>query len=73
MHPIGIRISLRILLINQGGRKLRPAQIVKSMSTKNTLVHVPDEVIMSKIIVIRDKKVLLDRDIAALYGETKND
>lgn len=40
------------------------------MSTNNTLVHVPDEVIMSKIIVIRDKKVLLDRDIAALYGIT---
>lgn len=38
------------------------------MTTTNSLIHVPDEVIMSKIIVIRDKKVMLDRDIAELYG-----
>jgi len=32
----------------------------------------PDEVVMSKIYVIRDVKVMLDRDLAELYGvETK--
>ena len=35
-------------------------------------VIVPDEVVMSKIYVIRDQKVMLDRDLAELYGvETK--
>jgi hypothetical protein len=33
---------------------------------------IPDEVVMSKIYVIRDVKVMLDRDLAELYGvETK--
>ena len=35
-------------------------------------VVVPDEVVMSKIYMIRDQKVMLDRDLAKLYGvETK--
>lgn len=33
---------------------------------------VPKEVIMSKILIIRDQKVIIDRDLAELYGvETK--
>lgn len=33
---------------------------------------IPDEVIMNKIYVIRDQKIMLDRDLAELYGvETK--
>lgn len=33
---------------------------------------IPDEVLMSKIYVIRDQKVMIDRDLAELYGvETK--
>jgi len=33
---------------------------------------IPDEIIQSKIIIIRSEKVLLDRDLAELYGvETK--
>lgn len=41
------------------------------MSEKNTLM-VPEEVIMSKIYLIRDQKVILDMDLAELYGvETK--
>jgi len=36
----------------------------------NTVI--PDELIMSKIHLLRSKKVMLDRDIAELYGvETK--
>ena len=35
-------------------------------------VVIPDEVVMSKIYKIRDQKVMLDRDLAKLYGvETK--
>jgi phage regulator Rha-like protein len=35
-------------------------------------IAVPDELIMSKIYVIRGKKVMVDRDLAELYGvETK--
>ena len=36
------------------------------------LPAIPDEVIISKIHLIRDQKVMIDRDLAALYGvETK--
>lgn len=42
------------------------------MAKKDTQVMIPDEVIMSKIYLIRGKKVMLDRDLAALYEvETK--
>lgn len=36
------------------------------------LLHIPDEIVMNKIYVIRNQKVMLDRDLAELYGvETK--
>lgn len=45
------------------------------MSTpeKDTAIHtLPDEVLMSRIYVFRDQKVMLDSDLAELYGvETK--
>ena len=42
------------------------------MTTKDNVVVVPDEVVMSKIYVIRNQKVMLDRDLAELYQvETK--
>ena len=31
-------------------------------------ITIPDEVIINKIYVIRDQKVMLDRDLAELYG-----
>jgi hypothetical protein len=35
-------------------------------------IVIPDEVVMSKIYMVRDQKVMLDRDLAELYGvETK--
>ncbi|MDB4094207.1 ORF6N domain-containing protein [Flavobacteriaceae bacterium] len=35
-------------------------------------ITIPDEVIINKIYVIRDQKVMLDRDLAGLYNvETK--
>jgi hypothetical protein len=37
---------------------------------EDALVKVPDEVIIDKIIVLRNKKVMIDRDLAALYGVT---
>jgi phage regulator Rha-like protein len=37
------------------------------MNTKNFLM-LPEETIMSKIYLIRGKKVMLDRDLAILYG-----
>jgi hypothetical protein len=41
------------------------SDLIKSIAT-------PDEVVMSKIYVIRNVKVLLDRDLSELYGvETK--
>ena len=40
-------------------------------SIDNKLI-VPDEVVMSKICIIRGEKVMIDRDLAELYGvETK--
>ena len=42
------------------------------MSIGNTSSLIPDENIMHKIYMIRDQKVMLDRDLAELYGiETK--
>ncbi|OQA01824.1 MAG: ORF6N domain protein [Bacteroidetes bacterium ADurb.Bin408] len=37
-----------------------------------SLLHIPDEAIIDRIYVIRNQKVMLDRDLASLYGvETK--
>ncbi|MBA2610523.1 MAG: ORF6N domain-containing protein [Bacteroidetes bacterium] len=39
---------------------------------KENKISVPDEIVMNKIYFIRNQKVMLDRDLAALYGvETK--
>lgn len=38
------------------------------MTTENTSVLIPDERIMDKIFLIRGQKVMLDRDLAGLYG-----
>ncbi len=41
------------------------------MSQTNAVI-MPDEVVMSKIYMVRDQKVMLDSDLAELYGvETK--
>mgnify|MGYP003551671687 CR=1 FL=1 len=41
-------------------------------NNQTSAIVIPDEVIMSKIYLIRGQKVMLDRDLAALYGvETK--
>lgn len=39
---------------------------IKVMS--NNKVAVPEEIIMNKIYLIRDQKIMLDRDLAELYG-----
>ena len=31
-------------------------------------VTIPDEIVMNKIFIIREKKVMLDRDLAELFG-----
>jgi len=42
------------------------------MSKKNNALAVPDELVMNKIYLIRNQKVMLDRDLAELYQvETK--
>ena len=42
------------------------------MNKPEKSIAIPDEVVMSKIYLIRDQKVMLDRDLAELYGvETK--
>jgi len=38
--------------------------------TKEVNVKIPDEAIINKIIVIRDYKVMIDKDLAELYGIT---
>jgi len=40
------------------------------MVKKESLAKIPDEVIINKIILLRGKKVMLDRDLARLYGVT---
>jgi len=41
-----------------------------NMSKKSTTELMPDEVVMTKILLIRGKKVMIDRDLAELYGVT---
>ncbi len=38
------------------------------MTTRRTSVKIPDEIIINKIILLRNKKVMFDRDLAELYG-----
>ncbi|MFA5778556.1 MAG: ORF6N domain-containing protein [Elusimicrobiota bacterium] len=38
------------------------------MEKKNSIISIPEDRIGSKILLIRDKKVMLDRDLAELYG-----
>ena len=40
------------------------------MTNSSNLLAIPDEIISSKIYLIRDKKVMLDEDLAELYGVT---
>ncbi len=40
------------------------------VQTKNELIKIPDERVINKIFTIREKKVMLDRDLAELYGVT---
>jgi len=38
------------------------------MNKPEKRIAIPDEVVMSKIYLIRGQKVMLDRDLAELYG-----
>ncbi|MGC4235448.1 MAG: ORF6N domain-containing protein [Niabella sp.] len=40
------------------------------MAKKLKEILVPGEIVVSKILLIRGKKVMLDRDLAELYGAT---
>ncbi|WP_234461977.1 ORF6N domain-containing protein [Pedobacter segetis] len=35
--------------------------------SKLQAIAIPDEVVMSKIFIIREQKIILDRDLAKLY------
>lgn len=43
---------------------------MKIMAKTNKSIGVRDEIVMSKILLIRSKKVMIDRDLAELYGVT---
>ncbi|HYG50269.1 MAG TPA: ORF6N domain-containing protein [Flavobacteriales bacterium] len=40
------------------------------MNINTPITLVPDHIILNKIIVLRDKKVMIDKDLAELYGTT---
>ena len=40
------------------------------MSTNKIIAKIPDEIIANKIISLRNKKVMIDSDLAKLYGVT---
>ncbi|MFL5765260.1 MAG: ORF6N domain-containing protein [Bacteroidia bacterium] len=40
------------------------------MTKKSKMIAIPDEAVMNKILVIRGQKVMIDRDMAELYGTT---
>ncbi len=41
---------------------------MNGMSAESQSISIPDEIVMGKIYLIRGKKVLLDKDLAELYG-----
>jgi len=45
-------------------------QTLNNMAKKQVLIKIPDQIIINKIIVMRNKKVMKDRDHAELYGVT---
>lgn len=38
------------------------------MAKKETTLTVPDEIVMNKIYIVRNQKIMLDNDLAELYG-----
>ena len=70
MIPFNLNLQNEI-----GGTKMSPPILKESIKMKKKFeeeVLLPDEVILSKIYLIRGKKVMLDRDLAELYKvETK--
>jgi hypothetical protein len=40
------------------------------MAKKSQALPVADETVLSKILLVRGKKVMIDRDLAELYGVT---
>jgi ribosomal protein L23 len=40
------------------------------MATSKSAIIVPDEMVMTKILLIRGRKVMIDKDLAELYGVT---
>jgi ORF6N domain len=40
------------------------------MATSKGTIRVPDEMVMTKILLVRGKKVMIDKDLAELYGVT---
>jgi regulator of replication initiation timing len=47
-----------------------PLKLNNNMTNHGSLVKIPDEIILNKIIVLRGKKVMIDKDMAELYGVT---
>lgn len=54
----------------RGGRKMRPPPNTTAMTTKKGITKIPDHLIINKIIILRDQKVMIDKDLAQLYGVT---
>jgi len=54
---------------NSTGLKFLNGVKLKNMTTETSII-IPSEKIISKIYIIRNRKVMLDRDLAELYGVT---
>ena len=49
---------------------MRPPLKIKIMRKKEITKLVPDGIIMKKIMMIRGKRIMIDTDLAELYGVT---
>ena len=59
---------MNICILQISAFRLPPIFKLHLTMSQSTAMAIPDEVVMSKIYVIRDQKVMLDRDLAELYG-----
>ena len=56
----------------QCGRIMRPSLKTFDIIKKSREVGIPDETVISKIFIVRGRKIMLDKDLAELYDvETK--
>ena len=68
MIKVKLRSGRKSVLLS--GTKSKNSQMIMEKKIQPAKIEIPDEVIMDKILIIRGIKVMIDNDLAELYGIT---